>query len=497
MSTFSKAPTALALTEQFFMRLGELADEMHLPCYVVGGYVRDRLLGKACKDIDIMVVGDPIGFATAAKAKLKGRAFAVFERFRTVQFTFDDEVLGEVKLEFVGARKESYNPDSRKPITQVGTLEDDLSRRDFTVNALAVSLNASTFGEIIDRFAGLEDLEKKILRTPLNPETTFSDDPLRMMRTARFAAQLGFQVDPAVLAAMEQMHQRIKIVSQERISDELLKIMKTPVPSIGLEILFRTKLLDEIFPELSLMAGVEQVDGLGHKDTFFHTLKVVDNCAAMTDKLWLRISALLHDIGKPRTKRFVKGHGWTFHGHDALGAAMLPKIFKRMKFPMEPLPYVQKMVRLHLRPIPLHRNEITDAAIRRLMVEAGEDLDDLMTLCRADVTSKNPKKVQRILANFAKVEEKVADVAEKDKWAKWRPPINGNEIMQMFNIPEGRLVGVLKKAMEDAILDGLIAHEREAAEAFLHQKFEELRAQPDVLAALTKQKVPTHTAEEK
>lgn len=489
MTSAQKTLTTEMLAEPLFVELGKLSDEMQLPCYVVGGYVRDRLLGRECKDIDIMLVGDPIAFANAAKAKLNGRGLVVFERFRTAQFTFDDERHGEIKLEFVGARKESYNPDSRKPITQIGTLEDDLLRRDFTINALAISLNGASFGEIMDRFEGLADMEKKLLRTPLEPESTFSDDPLRMMRAARFAAQLGFQVHPATLAAMEKMHQRIKIVSQERITDELLKIMKVPVPSIGLEILFRTKLLDEIFPELSLMAGVEQVDGLGHKDTFFHTLKVVDNCAAMTDKLWLRMAALLHDIGKPRTKRFVKGHGWTFHGHDALGAAMLPKIFKRMKFPMEPLPYVQKMVRLHLRPIPLHREGITDAAIRRLMVEAGEDLDDLMVLCRADVTSKNPKKVQRILANFAKVEEKVADVTEKDKWAKWRPPVNGHEIMEMFNIPEGRMVGLLKKAMEDAILDGVIPYEREAAIALLKQKFEELCAHPELFESSAKRNI--------
>lgn len=468
----------LQLSETLFRSIGAIADELQLPCYAVGGYVRDRLLGRACKDIDIMVVGEPIAFAHTVKKKLNGRALAVFERFRTAQLSLDDPELGEVRVEFVGARKESYNPDSRKPITEVGTLEDDLMRRDFTVNALAVSLNAQTFRELVDLFGGLQDLERKVLRTPLDPEATFSDDPLRMMRAARFAAQLGFEVEPAALTAMEKMRTRIKIVSQERISDELLKIMKTPVPSIGLEILFRTKLLDEIFPELSVMAGVEQVDGLGHKDTFFHTLKVVDNCAAMTDKLWLRMAALLHDIGKPRTKRFIKGHGWSFHGHDALGAAMLPKIFKRMKFPMEPLPYVQKLVRMHLRPIPLHRDEITDSAIRRLMVEAGEDLDDLMILCRADVTSKNPKKVERILANFAKVEEKVADVAEKDRWAKWRPPVNGNEIMEMFQIPEGKLVGVLKKAMENAILDGQIPYDREAAILFLKQKFEELKSQP-------------------
>ncbi|MFN3560993.1 MAG: CCA tRNA nucleotidyltransferase [Chloroherpetonaceae bacterium] len=450
---------------------------MNLPCYVVGGFVRDRLLGKPCKDIDVMVVGEPIEFAHAVKSHLNGFGFAVFERFRTAQLRLQDETQGELKLEFVGARKESYDPSSRKPITQIGTLEDDLSRRDFTINAFAVSLNRANYGELIDLFGGLDDLEKKILRTPLEPESTFSDDPLRMLRAARFAAKLRFVLHPSLPPAMEKMRARLKIVSQERITDELLKLLMTETPSIGFEILYRTKILDEIFPELPAMAGVEQVDGMGHKDTFFHTLKVVDNICAMTDNVWLRLSALLHDIGKPRTKRFHQGLGWSFHGHDAVGANMIPKIFRRMKLPMEHLPFVQKMVRMHLRPIPLSRDEITDSAIRRLMFEAGEHLDDLMTLCRADVTSKNPKKVQKILANFARVEEKVADVSEKDKWAKWRPPVNGNEIMAMFNLPEGRMVGILKKAMENAILDGVIPHEREAAIEFLKAKFLELESE--------------------
>ncbi len=467
----------ITLKELLFAKLGALADEFHVPCYAVGGYVRDKLLDKPCKDIDVMVIGEPIEFAKAVKSRLNGFGFAVFERFRTAQLRLNDEALGELKLEFVGARKESYNPDSRKPITEIGTLEDDLSRRDFTVNALALSLNAETYGELIDLFGGLDDMKQKLLRTPLEPESTFSDDPLRMLRAARFASKLGFTLHSSLPPAMEKMRSRLKIVSQERITDELLKLLMTDKPSIGFEILFRTKILDEIFPELPVMAGVEQVDGMGHKDTFFHTLKVVDNICAMTDNVWLRLSALLHDIGKPRTKRFHQGFGWSFHGHDAVGANMLPKIFRRMKLPMEHLPFVQKMVRMHLRPIPLSRDEISDAAIRRLMFEAGEHLDDLMTLCRADVTSKNPKKVQKILANFARVEEKVADVAEKDKWAKWRPPVNGTEIMAMFNLPEGRAVGILKKSMENAILDGIIPHEREAAIEFLKAKFAEIQSQ--------------------
>jgi poly(A) polymerase len=467
--------TTLPLSPPLFRRIGAVADELGVPCYLVGGYVRDMLLGTDGKDIDVMILGEPIEFAKRIKQTLGGHGFAIFERFRTAQIQIHDAELGEIKLEFVGARKESYNPDSRKPITEVGTLEDDLSRRDFTVNAFAVSLNAKTFGELIDIFDGKRDLAEKTLRTPLDPEATFSDDPLRMMRAARFAAKLNFTLAPNILPAMQRMVKRIKIVSQERIADEIFKLVMTHVPSIGFDILYRSKLLDEVFPELSVMAGVEQQDGMGHKDTFYHTLKVLDNICPMTDNLWLRMSALLHDVGKPRTKRFTQGHGWSFHGHDALGANMLPKIFRRMKFPLEPMPYVQKLVRLHLRPIPLSRNEISDTAIRRLMFEAGEDLDDLMTLCRADVTSKNPKKVQRILQNFAVVEAKVADVSEKDKWAKWRPPVNGTEIMSMFNLPEGRMVGLLKKAMENAILDGIIPHEREAAMEYLKTKHEELQ----------------------
>ncbi|MBC8041820.1 MAG: HD domain-containing protein [Rhizobacter sp.] len=473
----------IPLRELLFANLGKVAGELGLACYAVGGHVRDRLLLRASKDIDVMVVGDPIVFAKAVKEKLGGYGFAVFERFRTAQLTVQDVDFGELKLEFVGARKESYDHDSRKPIVEIGSLQDDLSRRDFTINAMAVSLNEKTFGELTDLFGGQSDLAKKILRTPLEPKQTFSDDPLRMMRAARFASKLGFTIEPDVLAAMFEMKDRIKIVSQERITDELLKILMSPVPSVGFEILYRAEILDEVFPELPVMAGVEQIDGLGHKDTFFHTLKVVDNLAAMpdktrADKLWLRMSALLHDVAKPRTKRFTEGHGWSFHGHDALGANMLPKIFRRMKFPLSELGYVQKMVRLHLRPIPLSREEISDAAIRRLMFDAGEDLEDLLTLCRADVTSKNPKRVQRILQNFAKVEEKISEVTEKDELAKWRPPVSGTEIMELFNLPEGREVGLLKKAMENAVIDGLIAHDKDAAIEFLKRKFEEIKQMP-------------------
>ena len=457
-----------------FLTLGKIADDLNLECYCVGGYVRDLYLNRPNKDIDVMVVGNPLPYAKAVQKKLHGTNFVFFERFRTARLTLTDTENDLLELEFVGARKESYNPDSRKPITEIGTLEDDLCRRDFTINALALSLNASSFGRIVDLFDGVADLQHKRIRTPLCPDQTFSDDPLRMMRAARFASQLGFEIQSDVLQAIKTMHSRLKIVSKERIRDELYKIMLTPIPSIGLGLLHETGLLGEFLPELSLMAGVEQVDGVGHKDTFYHTLKVVDNISLVSDDLWLRFAALFHDVGKPRTKRFRQGTGWTFHGHDAVGANMLPKLFKRMAFPLTHLEYVQKLVRLHLRPIPLSHEEITDSAVRRLMFEAGEDLDDLMKLCRADVTSKNPKKVQRIMTNFAKVEEKISQVSEKDLLAKWRPPVNGNEIMNIFNIPEGKLVGMLKKNMENAIIDGLIPYDREKAIVFLKEDYERL-----------------------
>jgi poly(A) polymerase len=462
---------SISLSLPLFKDIGLLADGLGVKCYAVGGFVRDTLLGKPCKDIDIMVIGEPVAFARAVKAKLGGQHLVVFERFRTAQLE-----LNGLKLEFVGARKESYNHESRKPIVEIGTLEDDLARRDFTINAMAASLNAASFGELIDLFGGKSDLEKKNLRTPLEPAATFSDDPLRMMRAARFAAKLKFTIEPSVLDAMEAMRERIGIVSQERITDELLKILMADEPSIGFIILYNTRVLDIIFPELPVMAGVVQIDGLGHKDTFFHTLKVVDNICKTTDNVWLRLAALLHDVAKPKTKRFIEGKGWSFHGHDELGARMIMKIFRRMKLPLSNEAFVEKMVRLHLRPIPLSREEITDSAIRRLIFDAGEHLHDLMTLCRADITSKNPKKVARILENFAKVEEKIHEVSAKDEFAKWRPPVDGVEIMQMFGLPPGKIVGGLKKAMEDAILDGVITNDREASIEFLKTKFAEMQA---------------------
>ncbi len=456
-------------------RIGDIADSERLDCYLVGGYVRDTLMQKECKDIDIMVIGDPLGFAREIERKLEGRNFVVFERFRTARLEIDDPETGTVLLEIVGARKESYNPDSRKPITEIGTLEDDLSRRDFTLNALAVSLNAERRGRIVDLFDGLDDLKAGLLRTPLEPERTFSDDPLRMMRAARFAVQLHFRVDRQALNAMEVMAHRITIVSRERVSQEFLKIMAGPRPSVGLMILFETGILKEIMPELTAMAGIEQVDGLGHKDTLLHTFQVVDKLAEKSDSLWLRVAALLHDIAKPVTKRFSRSAGWTFHGHDAVGSKLAAKIFRSMRWPLEPLPYVQKMIRLHHRPIPLSKGEITDSAVRRLMFEAGTDLEDLMTLCRADVTSKNPRKVARIMNNFAIVEEKIAEVAEKDLLAKWRPPIDGGDIMETLGLSEGRVVGVIKKKMEAAIIEGEIPYDRQAALDYIQTIYREMR----------------------
>ncbi len=460
-------------------RIGDLADLDELPCYLVGGYVRDLCMRRSCTDIDIMVIGEPVAFARKISERLHGRNFVLFERFRTAQLELTgDDGIG-FKLEIVGARKESYNSESRKPITSIGTLEDDLSRRDFTINALALRLNREKRGEVIDLYDGLRHIREKLLKTPLDPEKTFSDDPLRMMRAARFACQLEFRVDDGTIAAMKAMHERIQIVSRERSSHEFLKIMQCRKPSIGLEILHATGLLREIIPELTAMAGIEQVDGLGHKDTLFHTFQVVDNISLHTEKPWLRVSALFHDIAKPVTKRFSQGTGWTFHGHEAVGGKVVARIFRAMKWPLEPMEYVQKMVRLHHRPIPLSKEEITDSAIRRLMYEAGPDLEDLMTLCRADVTSKNPRKVQRIMTNFNNVEQKIAEVGEKDLLARWRPPVSGHDIMQMLELTEGKLVGIIKSRMENAIIDGKIPYNREAALDYVKEIYRELQEEQE------------------
>ena len=467
-------PHSLPAIPELLYRIGDLADKSGTACYLVGGYVRDMLMQRLCSDIDIMVIGDPVAFAKIVHDELHGRNFVLFERFRTAQLELTDTIQGSFKVELVGARKESYNSDSRKPVTLIGTLDDDLSRRDFTINALALTLNREGRNQIIDHFHGVEDIEARILRTPLDPEQTFSDDPLRMMRTARFAAQLNFKPLPDVLEAMRSMCDRIKIVSMERVSQEFLKIMLSPRPSIGLVILYETGLLKELMPEVAAMAGIEQVDGMGHKDTLFHTFQVIDNVAAHSTNLWLRVAALLHDIAKPVTKRFTKSAGWTFHGHDAVGIKFVSKIFRYMRWPHDPLDYVQKMVRLHHRPIPLSKDEISDSAIRRLMFDAGEDLQDLMSLCKADVTSKNPKKVSRIMSNFNLVEAKIAEVGEKDQLAKWRPPVSGEDIMELLELPEGKTVGIIKKKMENAVIDGLIPYDRDAALDYIQQIYQEM-----------------------
>ena len=459
---------------EILYHIGDLADKDCMGCYLVGGYVRDMLMQRACTDIDIMIIGDPVPFAKTVHDELHGRNFVLFERFRTAQLELSDPVQGTFKVELVGARKESYNADSRKPVTLIGTLEDDLSRRDFTINALALILNNDGRNEIIDLFNGIEDIKAGILRTPLNPEQTFSDDPLRMMRAARFAAQLDFTLLPEVIEAMKAIPERIHIVSRERVSHEFFKIMLSPRPSKGLIILYETGLLKEILPEVATMAGIEQVDGMGHKDTLFHTFQVIDNIAAYSDNLWLRVAALLHDVAKPATKRFTKSAGWTFHGHDAVGVKIVAKIFREMRWPLDPLAYVQKMVRLHHRPIPLSKEEISDSAIRRLMFDAGEDLQDLMNLCKADVTSKNPRKVSRIMSNFNHVEEKIAEVGEKDQLAKWRPPVSGEDIMVLLGLPEGKIVGMIKKRMENAVIDGLIPYDRDAALNYIRLIYQEM-----------------------
>ena len=459
---------------EILYRIGDLADTHGLNCYLVGGYVRDMIMQRPCTDIDIMVIGDPVPFARAVQERLHGKNFVLFERFRTAQLELCDSKLGTFKVELVGARKESYNADSRKPVTLIGTLDDDLSRRDFTINSLALVLNAEGRNQIIDHFHGVEDLNAHLLRTPLDPVQTFSDDPLRMMRAARFAAQLDFRLLPDVVEAMKTMRERIRIVSMERVSKEFFKIMSSTRPSIGLITLYETGVLKEIIPEVAAMAGIEQVDGLGHKDTLFHTFQVVDNVAAKSENLWLRVAALLHDIGKPATKRFTKSAGWTFHGHDAVGIRVVDKIFKYMRWPLDPLGYVQKMVRLHHRPIPLSKEEISDSAIRRLMFDAGEDLQDLMNLCRADVTSKNPRKVLQIMSNFNHVEQKISEVGEKDLLTKWRPPISGQDIMETLGLSEGRVVGMIKKRMENAVIDGLIPYDRDAALEFIMRAYQEL-----------------------
>ena len=455
-----------------FELIATVATELNMPTYIVGGYVRDRLIGRASKDMDIVCVGSGIRLATTLANRLKPRPkVTTFKRFGTAMLRYKDW-----ELEFVGARKESYRADSRKPIVENGTLEDDQNRRDFTINALAVSLNQEDFGEIVDSFGGLRHLEEKIIKTPLAPDTTFSDDPLRMMRAIRFATQLkGFEVLPETLASIERNAHRIRIVSMERITTELNKIILSPTPSIGFKLLYNTGLLKIIFPEMQRLQGVEFINGKGHKDNFYHTLEVLDNLSKHTNDLWLRWAAILHDIAKPPTKRFDEKVGWTFHGHEVVGARITPKIFKRFKLPLDhKMKYVQKLVKLHLRPISLTKENITDSAIRRLLFEADEDLEDLMMLCEADITSKNPRKVKRYLENYELVREKLKEIEERDHIRNWQPPISGEIIMSTFDIPPSRPVGIIKNTIKEAILDGIIPNSYEAAFEFMLEKGKEL-----------------------
>jgi len=463
------------LSGKIFETISLVADNMALECYVIGGYVRDIFLHRPSKDIDVVTVGKGINLAEAVARQLGDKVhLSVFKNFGTAQLKYKD-----VEVEFVGARRESYQRDSRKPIVEDGTLEDDQNRRDFTINALAICLNKDRFGELLDPFGGLEDMENLIIRTPLDPDITFSDDPLRMMRAIRFSSQLGFDIEPKTFDAITRNKDRIEIISKERIIDELNKIVLSPKPSVGFLQLDQTGLLSIIFPELVALKGAETKDGVGHKDNFYHTLVVLDNIAKKTDDLWLRWAAILHDIAKPATKRFDNKLGWTFHNHNFIGEKMIPGIFRQMKLPLnEKLKYVQKMVTLHMRPQVLVDEDISDSAVRRLLFEAGDDIEDLMTLCEADITSKNPEKVRRYLKNFEIVRYKLKDIEEKDHIRNFQPPIKGEEIMEIFGLGPGKEVGRLKSSVKDAILDGVIPNEYDAVYNYLVEKAKKIGLEP-------------------
>jgi putative nucleotidyltransferase with HDIG domain len=457
------------LQHPLFNIIKQTATEQGVHTYVIGGFVRDLLLKRPSKDVDIVVIGNGIQFAESVAKKLKVK-LSVFKNFGTAMLKYKD-----IEVEFVGARKESYRSDSRKPIVENGTLEEDQQRRDFTINALAIALHAEQFGELIDPFGGVADLERKLIRTPLNPVETFSDDPLRMLRAIRFASQLNFTIDPVALDAIKTNVERIGIISQERITEELNKIILSPKPSIGFKYLFDTGLLHKIFPLMANLYGVDYIDGKGHKDNFYHTLQVLDNICETTGDLWLRWAAILHDIAKPATKRFEAGHGWTFHGHEDKGARMVPKIFTALKLPLnEKMKFVQKMVQLHLRPIVLAQEVVTDSAVRRLLFDANDDIDALMLLCKADITTKNEYKIKKYRNNFELVQQKLKDVEQRDKIRNWQPPVTGIDIMHIFGIKEGREVGIIKNKIREAILEGEIPNEREAAIDYTIQKGEEI-----------------------
>ena len=467
MKIYTDEELAQLLDKDIFHTISEVADQLGVDCYVVGGYVRDIFLQRPSNDIDVVVVGSGIEVASALKQRLGKKAhLSVFRNFGTAQVKFKN-----TEVEFVGARKESYNHDSRKPIVEDGTLEDDQNRRDFTINAMAICLNANRFGELVDPFYGIEDLEDGIIRTPLDPDITFSDDPLRMLRCIRFATQLRFLIDDETFDALERNAERIKIISGERIKDELNKIMMTPTPSRGFVDLHRCGLLRLILPELTAMDIVETTNGRSHKNNFYHTLEVLDNICKHTDNLWLRWAALLHDVGKPRSKRWDPAIGWTFHNHNIIGAKMVPQIFRRLSLPLDmKMKYVQKLVDLHMRPIVIADDVVTDSAVRRLMNDAGDDIDDLICLCEADITSKNEIRKKMFLENFRMVREKLADLKEKDYKRLLQPVIDGNEIMEMFHLNPSREVGELKKVLKDAVLDNRVENEREPLMQLLMEK---------------------------
>lgn len=442
--------------------ISEIAEKQNIKVYAIGGFVRDLILERERNDLDILVIGSGVDFAQKVADELNISNVSYFKNFGTAHFDYDN-----INVEFVGARRESYDRKTRKPIVEDGTIEDDIARRDFTINTLAISLNREDFGNPIDTYNGYDDINNKIVKTPLDPFKTFDDDPLRIMRAFRFASQLNFNVDESIMSAAREMRERLSIVSQERITDEFLKILASPRPSIGLKLLFESGVLEIVFPEISIMAGVEQRKDYHHKDVFLHTCMVVDNICKETENVWLRFAALVHDIAKPPTKKFVEGIGWTFHGHEDLGARMMKKIFHRLKLPLHQLEYIQKLVRLHLRPIALAKEEVTDSAIRRFVVNAGEDLEDLIILCRADITSKNPVKVEKYLANYERVMQKVRDVKERDKLREFQSPVRGEEIMQICNLKPSRKVGDIKTAIEEAILDGKIGNNYEEAYKYL------------------------------
>lgn len=459
------------LTHPVFKIISSCANQLGVEAFVIGGFVRDLFLNRESKDIDVVTLGKGIELAELVHQQLPDSYLSVFKNFGTAQVKFHD-----LEIEFVGARKESYNHNSRKPTVETGSLKDDQDRRDFTINALAIGLTEANFGKLLDPFQGVLDIEHKVIKTPLQPDITYSDDPLRMLRAIRFATQLGFTIEEKSFEAITKNKKRIDIVSKERIADELNKIILSPIPSVGFKLLFDCGLLHLIFPEMVKLYGVETVNGKSHKDNFYHTLEVLDNVSKMSNNLWLRWAAILHDIAKPNTKRFEPDHGWTFHGHEDKGARMVPKIFENLRLPLnEKMKYVQKLVLLHLRPIVLAKTEISDSAVRRVLFEAGDDVDDLMKLCQADITTKNPNKVKRYLQNFEIVKTKLKEIEEKDHIRNWQPPVSGEEIMSLFNLPPSKTVGDLKNALKDAILDGVISNDKAEALTFLSAKMKEIQ----------------------